>query len=117
MENESINPDLTLYRTYYREEDKQETIDCIKAINTNDTSYPLSANLNPYWSEFALMKEIWEKGKTTEYIGFDQYHKNSVLILLCIIQNISDLDANLFSGKPYISNFVITIFRKIWIMF
>ena len=69
------NDSLTLYRTYYREEDKQESIGCIKAINTNDTSYPLSANLNPYWSEFALMKEIWEKGKTTEYIGFDQYHK------------------------------------------
>lgn len=52
------NDSLTLYRTYYRDEDKQEPIGCIKAINTNDTSYPLSANLNPYWSEFALMKEI-----------------------------------------------------------
>lgn len=98
------NDSLTLYRTYYREEDKQESIGCIKAINTNDKSYPLSADLNQYWSEFALMKEIWEKGKTTDYIGFDQYHKK--------------FSANSIMNNPeYIrfrhqSNFVVSVYQQ-----
>lgn len=66
---------LLLYRTYYKPSqlaDIDATEEYVIPYNTNSTEFPTNV-LNPYWSEFIVMRNIWKQGKKSDYIGFDQY--------------------------------------------
>ena len=65
---------IKIYTTYYKEEQEPriEKNDIVTPYNTNCDEFPTNV-LNKYWSEYIAMKNIWLKGRDTDYIGFDQY--------------------------------------------
>ena len=68
------NRKIKIYTTYYKETQKSKISNNSLVIpyNTNSDEFPTNV-LNKYWSEYIVMKNIWLKGKNTDYIGFDQY--------------------------------------------
>ena len=83
---------LLMFQTYYKTEQYSEwnmdkTPSFVKCVNTTLPYYP-HYELNPFWSEFLLMKRIYENidEYNCEYIGFDQYKRhfdyNSILQFL-----------------------------------
>lgn len=65
---------IKLYSTYYKPEqlNKIDKNQLVTPYNTNNAEFPTNV-LNKYWSEFIIMKNIWKKGKSSDFIGFDQY--------------------------------------------
>lgn len=65
---------IKIYTTYCREEQEPriEKNDIVTPYNTNCDEFPTNI-LNKYWSEYIAIKNIWLKGRDTDYIGFDQY--------------------------------------------
>ncbi len=65
---------MNIYTTYYKDEQKKQIANNSIVIPYNVNNEEFASNtLNKYWSEFIVMKNIWQKGKTCDYIGFDQY--------------------------------------------
>lgn len=65
---------LKIYSTYYKPEQEKHIEQNAKVIGYNTNNPEFSDNvLNKYWSEYIVMKNIWKKGKQSDYIGFDQY--------------------------------------------
>lgn len=76
LEKKFMDPSrIKLYCTFYKDgqfKSSKEQPSYLIPYNTNSTEFPTN-NLNPYWSEFILMKNIWKQGKQSDFIGFEQY--------------------------------------------
>lgn len=93
---------LKIYSTYYKPEQEKRIEQNSKVIGYNTNNPEFSDNmLNKYWSEYIVMKNIWKKGKQSDYIGFDQY---DVHFPYNDIEKVLSADKVLFYAKMNVSS-------------
>lgn len=75
--NTFVKYNIKIYRTYYKPDQLLECIsdniyNYVEPVDTTVFSYQYR-ELNEFWSEYMFFKHIWQNGKKSKYIGFDQH--------------------------------------------